>query len=168
MADSNAFQSKYLELLARHPYMRSVVAQDRKIIGLESYTYNVTIGTAARPLTLANLAVSAQLITLSDSDFVFDQMSACVNLVANGDMQFNRNLTLQILDQGTGKLFFSEPTLFGLVAGAGGFPYVFPSPRVVAPNSSLTFTAQNLDTGQNFNQMFVALHGTRVFYAGAR
>lgn len=162
----NDFQAQYLQLLLSSPYMRSVLKPGRRVRSIETYVYNGVIGTAAVPLTLANGAQTATIDILADSDFVIDYLSACVNVTANGDMKVNRNLTLQIQDLSTGKNFFSQPTVVTLVAGGGGFPFIFPAPRVVNANASLLLTAQNRDTGTNYNQMFVSLGGTRIFYEG--
>lgn len=166
MAAANIFQQKYLEIVANSDYIKSVRKPGRTIVGIESFVYNVVIGTAAVPLTLANGAVQATLETQADSDFVLTYLSACANITANDDMRFNRNITLQIQDTSTGKLFFNVPTVMTLVAGGGGFPFVFPAPRVIDANTTLLFTAQNRDTAQNYNQAFLSLGGTRIFYAG--
>lgn len=163
---ANIFERKYIELQAAHPYIKSVARPGAPIARLANFTYNVTIGSAATPLTLANGSINQVLTTQSDSDFVFDEMSAGFTAVANGDLMFNRNLTLQIQDLSTGKLFFGAPALIGLVAGAGGFPFKFSSPRVIRANASVQFTGRNLDTITNFFQMKVALHGTKIFYEG--
>lgn len=164
-AASNAFQRKYTEIVANSPYIASVRKPGRQIVGFETYIYNAVIGTAALPLTFANGAQTTTLETHSDSDFVLAYLSACVNISANADMKFNRNLVLQIQDTSTGKNFFSAPTVMTLCAGGGGFPFVYPAPRVIDANVTLLFTAQNRDTGQDYNQMFVSLGGTRIFYA---
>lgn len=159
------FAQKYLEVIASTPYLQSVARPGRQIVKLETFTYNVAIGTAAQPLTLANGSVTATMTTQADCDFAFAYLSGGVNITANGDLKFNRNLTLQIRDQSTGKLFFNQDTLMALVVGGGGFPYVFPAPRVVLPNASLLFTARNRDTATDYNQMSLALTGTKIYYA---
>jgi len=162
----NDLQTRYLQLAAQSDYLRSVLKPGRQVLDFQSYVYNAVIGSAAVPLTLANGAVNATLDIQADSDFVLTYLSACVNITANGDMKVNRNLTLQIQDTSTGKLFFSAPTPVTLVAGGGGFPFVFPAPRVINANTNLLLTAQNRDTAQDYNQMFVAFGGTRIYYAG--
>lgn len=162
---SNDFQAKYLQILADSPYIRSVAKPGRVIVGMETYVYNAVVGTAAIPLTLANGAVQATLDTQADSDFVLTYLSASVNIASNGDMKVNRNLTLQIQDTSTGKLFFNVPSVMTLVAGAGGFPFIFPAPRVINANTTLLFTVQNRDATQDYNQAFISLGGTRIFYA---
>lgn len=161
------FAQRYFDLTNQDPYIQSVARPGQVIVKKMPYEYGTVIGgpAPALPLTLANGAVTATIITLADSDFVLTSIAACVNITVNGDMKFNRNLTLQIQDTSTGKLFFSAPTVTSLVAGGGGFPFIFPAPRVIRPNTGLLLTAQNRDTGQNYNQMFVTLGGTRLFYA---
>lgn len=161
---ANDLQTRYLQLAASSDYLRSVIQPGREVVGFEYYAYNAVIGTAALPLSLANGAQQTTLETQADSDFVVTSLSACVNITANGDMKVNRNLTLQIQDTSTGKLFFSQPTVMTLVAGGGGFPFIFPSPRVVRANTTLLLTGQNRDTAVNYNQMFVSLGGTRIYY----
>lgn len=162
----NDIQKRYLELAAQSPYLRSVLTPGRQVVDFQSFVYNATIGTAALPLTLANGAQNANLEIQADSDFALTYLSACVNIAANGDMKVNRNLTLQIQDTATGKLFFSQPTVVTLAAGGGGFPFIYLNRRVIRANTTLLLTAQNRDTGQDYNQMFVALGGTRIYYAG--
>lgn len=161
----NDFQQRYLQILADSPYIRSVKDPARDIVGMETYVYNAVVGTAALPLTLANGVVQATLDTQSDSDFVLTYLSASVNITTNGDMKVNRNLTLQIQDTSTGKLFFNVASVMTLVAGAGGFPFIFPAPRVIKANTTLLFSVQNRDTSQDYNQAFLSLGGTRIFYA---
>lgn len=164
MTSPASIQAKYLELLSNSPYIASVRKPGRTIIGMETYVYNVVVGTAGS-LTLGT-DVQATLETQSDSDFVLSYLSACVNITANGDMKSNRNLTLQIQDTSTGKLFFNVPTVMTLVAGGGGFPFIFPAPRVINANATLLFTVRNRDATTNYNQAFLSLGGTRIFYAG--
>lgn len=159
------FAQRYFDLTNQDPYIQSVARPGQTIVKKMPYEYGAVIGNAATPLTLANGALAATITTLADSDFVLTSLAACVNITANGDMKFNRNLTLQIQDTSTGKFFFSAPTVTSLVAGGGGFPFIFPAPRVIRPNTTLLLTGQNRDTAQNYFQMFVILGGTRIFYA---
>ncbi len=154
------FEQKYFEYLQSSPYIQSVKRPGREIVAMETYTYDLVVG---GPLNL-NVDVSNTLITHADSDFIFAMLSASLNISANGDMKYNRNVTLQIQDQSTGKFFFNQPTVITLVGGGGGFPFVYPSPRVVNPNTGLQFTVRNRDTAQNYNQAFFAMLGTRIFY----
>jgi hypothetical protein len=162
------FARRYFDLSNQDPYIQSVARPGQTIIKKMPYEYGAVIGTAAAPLTFANGALTATIITLADSDFILTSLAVCVNIAVNGDMKFNRNLTLQIQDTSTGKFFFSAPTVTSLVAGGGGFPFIFPAPRVIRPNTGLLLTGQNRDTAQAYNQMFITLGGTRIFYAEDR
>lgn len=161
----NDFEAQYLDVIANTPYIQSVARAGRRIVKLETFTYNVAIGTAARPLSLANGAVTASLTMQADNDFVFAYLSGGVLINANATFFYDRNLTLQVQDTSTGKLFFNIPTVMGLVVGGGGFPLVYAAPRVILPNTSLLFTAQNRDTGQDYLSMNLALTGTKIYYA---
>jgi hypothetical protein len=156
---------RYFDLSNQDPYIQSVARPGQTIVRKIPYQYGVVVGTAVAPLSLANGPQTASIVTLSDSDFIVTDLSAGVNITANGDMKFNRNLTLQIQDQSTGKFFFNQPTVVTLVAGGGGFPFRFPAPRVVAPNVQLLVTMQNRDTTTDYFQGFITFGGTRIFYA---
>jgi hypothetical protein len=162
---ANDFAQRYFELSNQDPYIQSVKRPGQTLVKKMSFIYNAVIGSATQPLTFANGPITSNLITLADSDFVLTSLSACMNLVVNGDMKVNRNLTLQIQDTSNGKFFFSQPTVTTLIAGAGGFPFVYPAPRVIRPNTTLLLTAQNRDSANDYFQMFVAFQGTRMFYA---
>ena len=161
----NDLQTRYLELAAQSDYLRTILKPGRRVVDFQSFIYNAVVGTAAQPLTLANGPLTTVLDIQADSDFAVTSLSACVNVTANGDMKVNRNLTLQVQDLSTGKVFFSQPTVVTLVAGGGGFPFIFPAPRVLNANTQLLITAQNRDTGQDYNQLFLGFEGTRIFYA---
>jgi hypothetical protein len=165
---ANEFQARYLALLTSSPYIASVAKPGRAIVDVQYYAYNGRVGTDAVPLAL-NVPQTSTFDTQSDSDFVLTFFSACVQETAAGAMIYNANTALQIQDLSTGKLFFNVPTALGLISGAGGFPFVFPSPRVLNPNTSIAVTATNRDTLVNGGLgpvgLFYAFHGTRIFYA---
>lgn len=160
---ANDFASRYFELTQQSPYVRAVARPGQVIVKMMPYEYGVVIGPT---LTIGGAPLTALMTTLADSDFVLTSLSASVQLTVNGDMKYNRNVTLQIQDTSTGKYFFSAPTVMSLVAGAGGFPFIFPAPRVIRPNTSLLVSAQNRDTAVAYYQMFVTFGGSRIFYAG--
>lgn len=159
----DAFQQKYLEILQRSPYIQSIAKPGREIQNIEYYCYNAQIGSAASPLVL-NVPQQTTIETQSDSDFAVTFISAGVQETANNVLVYNWNLTLQAQDLSTGKTFFNVPTVMGLVSGAGGFPFVLPAPRVMNPNTNLQWTAVNRDTVTNPLIVFLALHGTRIYY----
>lgn len=160
---ANEFQTRYLEILKNSPYIQAIAKPGRAIQNIEYYSYNTLIGSAAAPLV--NLVPQTSTIeTQADSDFAITFMSAAVLETVNGIATYNNNITLQIQDLSTGKLFFNIPTVVGLVTGGGGFPFVLPAPRVVASNSQLLFTAMNRDSAINPVGLYIALHGSRIYY----
>jgi hypothetical protein len=163
----NAFEAKYQQIVASSPYIRAVAQPGRPILRTQYYCYPIVIGALSVPAQVLalNTDVTGVIETQSDSDFVLGYMSAAVQDNATGVLFVNRDVTLQITDQSTGKNFFSQPVVMGLVAGAGGFPYVFPSPRVVKPNTGIAVTVRRRDTANAYSNFFLALHGTRIFYA---
>jgi hypothetical protein len=161
---TSSFDQRYFELSNADPYIQSVARPGQTIVKKMPYEYGVVIGSAATPLAVG-ATIQAMLITLADSDFILTSLAIGYNLTANSDLKFNRNLTIQIQDTSTGKTFFNVPTVTSLVAGGGGFPFIFPAPRVIRPNTGLLLTAANRDTITNYYQMFVTLGGTRIFYA---
>lgn len=165
------YLDRYAELSNQDPYIQSVKRPGQNIVKKMPYAYQGIVGgplsptgVATTPLTLAAGAVQTTVSMQADSDFVLTSLAVCVNITTNGDMKFNRNLTLQIQDTSTGKLFFSAPCVTSLAGGGGGFPFIFPAPRVLRPNIVLLLTGQNRDTAVNYNAMFVTLGGTRIFY----
>jgi len=164
------FAQRYFELSNQDPYVQSVIRPGQLLVKRMPFEYGAVVGGPApdQPLTLAAGPVQETMITLADSDFVLTSLSICVNITVNGDMKFNRNLTIQIQDTSTGKRFFSAPTVTSLVGGGGGFPFIFPAPRVIRPNTGLLITAQNRDTALNYNAMYVTFGGSRFFYENNR
>lgn len=157
------FEDRYLQILQASPYIKAFAKPGRQIASVRYYNYNGRIGAPGAQLDL-NIPRVAAIETQADSDFIMTYISLGLLPAAGAALTFNRNVTVQILDLSTGKNFFSQPTIMGLVGGAGGFPYVLPAPRVVNPNTSLQITAVNRDTTVNYLSLFVAFHGTRVFY----
>ena len=165
MSGAPDFGSRYMQLSNQDPYIQSVARQGQAITNRMPYDYPMTIGNAATPLTLAAGALNGFITTLADSDFVVESISASVNLTANSDMKFDRNIVFQLQDTSSGKFFYSAPIVMALGAGAGGYPLKYAAPRVIRPNTTILGTAQNRDTGQDYFSFFLTLHGTRIFYA---
>lgn len=165
------YLDRYAELSNQDPYIQSVKRPNQNIQKKMPYEYGAIVGgplsvagVATTPLALAAGPVQTAVQIQADSDFVLTSLAIAVNITANGDMKFNRNLTIQIQDTSTGKNFFSAPCVTSLVGGGGGFPFIFPAPRVLRPNIVLLITGQNRDANVNYNAMFVTLGGTRIFY----
>jgi len=165
---TNPLTARYLEIAKSSPYLASVLKPGRQLVEAQYYAYNGRIGTDAVPLAL-NVPQVDTFDTQADSDFVLTMISACIQPEANGAMQYNGNVAMQVQDLATGKFMFSAPTPIALVTGAGGFPFRLAAPRVLNPNTSIAVSATNRDAlingGLGPVALFYAFHGTRLFYA---
>lgn len=165
---NNPLEAKYLEILNASDYMAAVRKPGRQIVGVQYYAYNVRVGSVAVPLA-DGVPQTSVFETQSDSDFVVSEISAALQAEDNGAMLYNGNVAIQIQDLSSGKLFFNRPAAIALVTGAGGFPFVLPAARVWNPNTSIAVQAINRDALINAGNgpvgLFLAFHGTRLFYA---
>jgi len=116
------------------------------------------------------------LVMDSDSDFILTAMSGAavisapvIAVPANGNTvtEFSPALLIQITDQASGKTYFNGPTPLPLIAGAGGYPFLLSSPRIVRPRSTLTVSAQGAAAAVTYERFMFSLHGAKIFYAGA-
>ena len=165
---NNPLQAKYLEILNASPYLDAVRKPGRQVVDVQYYAYNVRVGSVAVPLA-DGVAQTTTFETQADSDFVVSEVSAALQAEDNGAMLYNGNVVLQVTDLSSGKLFYNRPAALALVTGAGGFPFVLPAARVWNPNTSIAVTATNRDAlingGAGPVGLFLAFHGTRLFYA---
>lgn len=165
----NEFERRLLDVIGYSSYIATFADPARQILGIEGYAYSVDA--LAANVTSAAPA-DFDLIMDSDSDFVVCYLAGAARIdngptVANGTRctEFSPGLLVQITDQSSGKTYFDKPTPLPLIAGAGGFPYIMSSPRVIKPRSTLTVTAQGAIAGAQYDDFFFALHGAKVYYA---
>lgn len=161
---TDEFQARYLQLLEQTPYIMGIAKPGRRILGVEYYVYNGQVGSVAAPLAV-NVAQITNIVMQADSDFAITFISAGVQEALNNALTYNDNIAWQITDTSNGKQFFNTDTVIGLTSGAGGFPFVLPAPRVIAPNTTLSVRATNRDAAISPVGLFFAFHGTRIFYA---
>lgn len=157
----NIFQRHIIDLAGYSSWIASVVRRDkvRQIINIDPFNYNGSV------TNLADAATSEINIPIeADSDFVMTQASGYVLVTASGLVNATPNVLVQLTDAGSGKTFMSEGTLFGLVFGNQGFPFVLSSPRVIAPQTSINIQVTNR-TGAAAD-IYVELIGARVYYKG--
>jgi hypothetical protein len=153
----NVFETRALEVAQQSNFLASVARQGQKIIKIDNFAYNTTIGSAAS--TIAAGAGGQAIINFqADSDFVIQYVSA--------DALGTTQLLLQVTDTGSGRTFFNQPTLFSLVAGSNGFPYLLPTPKVVAPSTNLQVSISNIDAAVACTGFFISFGGGRIYYAG--
>lgn len=156
----NEFERRLLDTVQNSTWIAAVARPNQKILGIEYYNYNTMFSQIAVAATVQNV-IQIQ----SDSDFAMSYMSgSAVDLVV-GAVQNQPVATIQITDTGSGKTFFSAPTLFNLVMGSGGLPFYLPAPRVVAPNTNLQISINNVAAARA-QDFYVNLLGARIYYAG--
>lgn len=154
----NDFERRLLDAVQNSAWIAAVARKDREILGIDYYNYTAPLITG-----LAVGASSQSVIQIqSDSDFALTYMSGTV--VVAGVAVTNPVSTIQITDNGTGKTFFSNPTLFGLVLGSSGTPFYLPAPRVIAPNTNVTLAITNV-AGAGAGDYYMSLMGARIYYA---
>lgn len=76
------------------------------------------------------------------------------------------NVTVQVLDTGSGRQLFQDPIPVSSIFGNGQLPFILPVPRIFKARSSIQITAANFDAGVDYN-LRLALIGTKIF-AGSR
>lgn len=168
----NVRERRLLDTVRHTSYVASFAEPGRQVIGVEPYAYVVDeVG-----LELTNAAAQEfELIMDSDSDFVATWASGAAVVAdpviadpANGNTctEFAASILVQITDQSSGKTWYNQPTPLALIAGAGGFPFIMASPRVIRPRGTLTVSVQAAVSGVEFSAFYFALHGGKIYYAG--
>ena len=168
----NVVERRLLEAVEFSSYIASFAEPGREILFVESYTYTVD----AQDVDIDNTAAQDfPLIMDSDSDFICTALSGAAVISepviadpANGNSctEFSPSLLVQLRDEAKGKTFFNIPTPLPLIAGAGGFPFLLSSPRVIRPRSTITVSAEAAASDVVFSSFFFSLHGGKIYYAG--
>lgn len=153
----NDFERRFLSLIQNNSWIATVARQNANIINIEPYTYTTIVG----PIDL-NASGNNTIQIQSDSDFALTYMSAeSVNNA--GTISARPVATVQVTDTGTGKTYYSAPTLIPLVFGSEGLPFFLPSPRVIAPNTNLNVQVTSL-FGTNATTFYFSFMGARIYY----
>ena len=168
----NALDRRLLDTVRFSSYIASFAEPGRQVIAVEPYAYVVD----EVDLELTDAAAQEfELVMDSDSDFVATFTSGAVVVAepaivspANGNSctEFAGSVLVQITDQTSGKTWYNQPTPLPLIAGAGGFPFIMASPRVIHPRGALTVSVQGAASGVEFSAFYLALHGAKIYYAG--
>lgn len=148
----NLFERRALELAQNSALLASVAREGQKIVNIEFFSYNIRFGSLA-----AAASTQGRIQFQSNSDFVISYMSG----TANGtDL-----VEVQITEGGSGKTFFSQPTLLQLPFGTGGFPFLLPSPKVIEPSTNLTLDLTNVSAATTMTSAYFMFAGGRIYYA---
>ena len=160
----NQFQRKYLDLLKQTDYISAVARPGRNIVNIDYFVYTARVGTDAVPIPVLGTG-RANVQMQADSDFVMTYISSAASGVGTGTINTTAAATVQLTDTGSGKTYFSAPTVLQAIGGYGGFPFLLSSPRVLNPNTILQIDIANLSSTIALGGVFFAFHGARIFYA---
>lgn len=118
---------------------------------------NVAAGATAAPV---------QVIIQDDSDFEWIASSYHFNL-ANAAFLYNTqpipNMSVVIIDSGSGKQLMNAPVPVDCIFGSPGKPYMLAQPRVLTRNSTYTATATNFDAAVATGQLYLTMIGRKLY-----
>jgi hypothetical protein len=153
----NDFERRALDIAQSSTYLTLYARQGQQVLGIEYFGYSVEMDNIA-----AGAAATSIFQVQSDSDFVCTYLSGvCVNPASAAIDPVPTGL-IQITDTGSGKTFFNQPTFLGLVLGQGGYPFLLPAPRLIAPNTNIQYNVTNLQTAPR--NIYITMLGARIFY----
>lgn len=179
MGPLNEFQRRFLEVTQTHLYLQRANASG---MVPEYFGYGLTIGTAANPLVNA-VTQQGTIAIQADAWFLWEYLSIGVVLptTANiGDPTMVTdagNLLILITDTGAGEDIYNIPSGFAgapglLLAGspivaAAGIPYVFPTPRLMPPNTNINVSVTKLGTNGGADNpdmlgAYITINGARI------
>lgn len=177
----NLGERRLLDVMAASSWVLPFADPDRRVIEVEPYVYAIPRdGNTGLAFTTASGDHPANLVMNNDSDFVCTYLSGAavisapeIDVPANGNrvLEFSPSLLVQLTNQSEGDTWFNRPHPLPLVCGAGGFPFILASPRVIRAKSTMTVTFTAQAAGVTFSELHFAMGGARIYYAsdpGAR
>lgn len=75
------------------------------------------------------------------------------------------NVTIQIIDTGSGRQLIDNPTPIQNIFGTGLLPFIMPIPRIFKARSSIAITVANFDAAVDYN-LRLAFIGTKIYEGG--
>lgn len=140
-----------------------MAAQNPKIT--ESF-YIYTVALAA---TLnAGAQQSIQLSIEADSNFNWVKTAFFASLAGAAQTAASLvipQVTVSILDSGSGRNLQSNPVPVTSMAGNGQLPFVLPIEQVFKARSTITFTLLNTSAAENYSVLNLSLIGYKTFFA---
>lgn len=159
---SNAFWTQLLDMVEYTDYVATFADPARRLVDIEPYAY--VIDGEVLPANITAAAPQSFITQMAgDSDFLMTYISGFGRPAGNTTLTVNPALLVQILDQSSGRTFFSGPAPMPMIAGQGGFPFLLPGPRVIKARSSLKTTAISAQV-QAFSGFYMTFFGARMWY----
>jgi len=151
---------KIIQQMARRTGMS--VGQARKNFTLDMFTFVINF----LPLAASNTA-TGDFITQADSGFAicktsFEVASNVNVFVANiSDTPRYAPFVITLSDSGSGRDLSNSGVAIGTLFGPNEFPFPWPTPKILDPNSTFTARIQNL-VATAFN-IRLSFHGYKIF-----
>ena len=149
-------------ILAALDQLSSQASVDRQL-----YSYSNVLAVAGAANAIASGTVSAPVNTpiLADASFLWTATTYLAN-TANAAQTFGTfvypNVSVLIVDTGSGRQFMDLPVPIPELAGNGQYPYMLALPRLIAPNSVIQCTYTNFDAAAGYN-IYMAFHGFKIY-----
>jgi hypothetical protein len=176
MGPMNEFERRFLEMAQNHVYLHQANAGGPPP---EYYGYTLQIGSVTDQLA-SGVTHQGQIAVQADAWFLLQYISVGVSVLAGtfGDttqITDGGNLLIQITDTGAGEDLYNIPAGFaGMPAilssgsplsASAGVPYVFPTPRLIPPNTNILVHVTKLGNAIGENP---DLAGAYIVFNGAR
>lgn len=139
--------------------IKDKIAADERAgkVKTEAFIYSAVFN----PLPAAG-GLAAQINLQNDSDFLI--LATCLTVYsAPGVLVIDPDLTLAILDSGTGRQQQDAPIHVNNCTGTAQWPYIWPEPKIAKGGGTLTLTLFN-NTAVATLVCSLAFHGYKIFY----
>lgn len=180
----NEFERRFIELASNHVLLKETLADiGNQNVVVEYFGYSIQIGSPANPL-VNGVTQEGFIAIQSDAWFMLQYFSLGV-ILPNGSTYGDHtqiiqggNINLQLTDTGAGEDLYNAPTPASLVSGSptssgtasigtpGGNPFVFPTPRLIPPNTNIKIDVTQLGltalTNPQPDAVVVMLNGARL------
>lgn len=124
------------------------------------YTYE------AQALALAAAGNANDEINIeADSDFIMQKLSYQADIAAAAFTDSTRpipNVTIQIIDTGSGRQLMQNPIPIPSLFGTGELPFILPNPRKFLRNSTIQVAFNNFDAAVAYN-VRLAFIGYKIY-----
>lgn len=179
MGPLNEFERRFLEVTQTHLYLHEANQGGQ---APEYFGYPLVIGSATNPLT--NGVTQQGIVAIqADAWFLWEYFQVGVIIPATatlGDLtQITdaANILIQITDTGAGEDLYNIPSGFSgapaalqagtPIAAAAGIPYVFPTPRLMPPNTNINVSVTKYGTNAGADNpdpvgVYIMINGARI------
>lgn len=132
------------------------------------FVYNIAFTSIAPAITQQG-SIQIQ----ADSRFKWLKATFWANIIAAGSpddqvmsTQDLPNITVQMVDSGSGRQLFQSAVPVFTVFGTGQLPFILPVPRIFQARSNVAFTISNFSADDTYS-LTLALIGTKIFDLGS-